>query len=103
MTYTRAFLLEAARIEALTAAGHAAWHAKVVASSQLQSLRQSADWWAICTLNGAHEDGAGYVQDHAKHGSSILTRRNPTHGGYERNRSPAKSFSSDEQARRDQL
>ena len=53
--------------------------------------------------NGAHEDGAGYVQDHAKHSSSILTRRNPTHGGYERNRSPAKTFSSDEQARRDQL
>ncbi len=58
MTYTRACLLEAARIEALTAAGHAAWHAKLVTSSQLQSLRQDADWRASCTPYGAHEDGA---------------------------------------------
>ena len=40
--------------------------------------------------SGVDRDDVEYVQDYAKHDSPLLARRDPSHGGYERNRSEAK-------------
>jgi hypothetical protein len=66
-------------------------------------LGRTADWQTKCVTSDVHQDDADYVRDHAKHDSLLLSRRNPTHGGYERNRSQANGFGNTERFRKDQV
>ena len=52
-----------------------------VKALQREALSDKSEWQAICTMHSVHQDGGGYVQDHAHHDSSLLSRGNPSNGG----------------------
>jgi len=52
-----------------------------VTALQRKALSDKPEWQAICMIRSVHQDGGSYVQDHAQHDSSLLSRGNPFDGG----------------------
>jgi len=55
----------------------------LVTPSRGGALMSITNWQTNCSTSGVYQDEVAYVQHHTQHDSSLFSRRNPAHGGYE--------------------